>query len=60
VLAGEAADRGFPIAPSEGAEFYWALVDTMLTALAAAGGRHAAVADDLGSRWPGRKVDGDT
>jgi hypothetical protein len=55
VLAHEAEDRGFPISPTEGDEFYWALVDTMLGALVEAGGTHADVARDLAARWPGRK-----
>jgi hypothetical protein len=56
-LAVEAERRGFPISPAEGDEFYWALVTAMLDALAAAGGRHAAVATELADRWPGRKDD---
>jgi hypothetical protein len=57
VLAHEAANRGFPISPPEGDEFYWALVETMLDSLTAAGGAHAGAAADLAARWPGRKVD---
>jgi len=57
-LAADAADRGYPISPTEGDEFYWALVDAMLDALRDAGGRHAVVADELATRWPGRKPDG--
>jgi hypothetical protein len=54
-LAADAEDRGYPISPPEGDEFYWALVDAMLGALTEAGGRHAEVAEQLRGQWPGRK-----
>jgi hypothetical protein len=56
-LAADAERRGFPISPAEGDEFYWAVVNSMLDGLTAAGGSHAEVAADLAARWPGRKDD---
>lgn len=57
VLSDAAEDRGFPISPPEGDEFYWALVNTMLDALTEQGGAHAEAAEYLRAHWPGRKDD---
>lgn len=58
-LATEAEARGFPISPSEGDEFYRALVTSLLDTMTTEGGPVAAFAEDLRDRWPGLKDDPD-
>jgi hypothetical protein len=56
-LAEVAEQRGYPISPPEGDEFYRALIMAFLDGLDAEGGHYAAMADELRAEWPGLKVD---
>jgi hypothetical protein len=56
-LAEAAEQRGFPVSPPEGDEFYYCLVKALLDALEREGGAHCDFALDLRSRWPGLKDD---
>jgi hypothetical protein len=52
-LAGAAEDRGFPMAPTEGEEFYRALVNGFLEALAHAGQAQVEFSEQVRDQWPG-------
>lgn len=56
-LANAAERRGFPLAPSEGDEFYLALVTAFLDALGREGGARSEFAEELASTWPGLDLD---
>ncbi len=56
-LAEVAEQRGYPISPPEGEEFYRALIAAFLDGLDSEGGPYAAMADELRAEWPGLKVD---
>ena len=56
-LADLAEQRGYPISPPEGEEFYRALVRAFLAALDHEGGQYAAMAEELRAEWPGFKPD---
>ncbi len=55
-LAAAAEQRGYPMSPPEGDEFYRALVTGFLDALEGEGPEHAALAGQLRSEWPGLKT----
>jgi hypothetical protein len=54
-LANGAEQRGYPISPPEGDEFYHALIAGFLDALGGEGGDYRQLAADLRSSWPGFK-----
>src|SRR4051794_17526809 len=56
-LAGEAEQRGYPLAPPEGEPFYQALVAAILDALAYEGRSLAEFSEQLREDWPGLKGD---
>ncbi len=56
-LADVAEQRGYPISPPEGEEFYRALITAFLTALEGEGGPYAAMAEEFRAEWPGLKID---
>ena len=56
-LARAAEDRGYPISPPEGDEFYQALVTGFLSALADEGRSRAEFSEQLRDDWPGLKPD---
>ena len=50
-----AEQRGYPISPPEGEEFYRAVIIAFLDALDREGGTYAAMAAELRTEWPGLK-----
>jgi len=54
-LAEVAEQRGYPISPPEGEEFYRAVIIAFLDALDREGGTYAAMAAELRTEWPGLK-----
>lgn len=54
-LADQAERRGFPMAPTEGEEFYQALVAALLDGLAHEGRSLQEFAEQLKDAWPGLK-----
>jgi hypothetical protein len=56
-LADVAQQRGYPISPPEGEEFYRALFGAFLAGLDDEGGTYAALADQLRTEWPGLKTE---
>lgn len=55
VLAEEADQRGYPISPPEGEEFYQALVRAIIEALEHEDDARAAFSEQLRADWPGYK-----
>lgn len=56
-LAEEAEQRGYPLAPPEGDEFYQALLTALLDALTAEGRSMREFSEMLRAQWPGLKDD---
>jgi hypothetical protein len=56
-LARAAEERGYPISPTEGEEFYQALVKGFLDALAHEGRSRLEFSEQVRDRWPGLKPD---
>jgi len=56
-LARAAETRGYPISPTEGEEFYQALVKSFLDALAHEGRSRLEFSEQVRDRWPGLKPD---
>ena len=54
-LANEAEERGYPISPTEGNEFYQALVNGFLEALAREGRAELEFSEQVRDQWPGLK-----
>ena len=52
-LAADADERGFPVGPPEGEDFYQAVVIGFLDALSLEGGAIGAYAVELRANWPG-------
>ena len=55
VLDQRANERGYPISPPEGEEFYQALVSSLIAALAAEPDSSGPFSEQLRERWPGLK-----
>jgi hypothetical protein len=56
-LAQAAEKRGYPISPTEGEEFYQALVKAFLDALAHEGRSRLEFSEQVRDEWPGLKPD---
>jgi hypothetical protein len=56
-LSRAAEERGYPISPTEGEEFYQALVKGFLDALAQEGRARLEFSEQVRDRWPGLKPD---
>jgi hypothetical protein len=56
-LSEAAKRRGYPISPTEGEEFYQALVNGFLEALAQEGRAQLEFSEQLRDQWPGLKSD---
>ncbi|MCC5950745.1 MAG: hypothetical protein JJU45_01485 [Acidimicrobiia bacterium] len=54
-LSEQAENRGFPIAPVDGEEFYQALIRGIIDAFEAEGRSFASFAEQLRDEWPGLK-----